>query len=43
VYKGSPADKVGVRSGDSINAVNGRKLCGGLQEYAKLLNDESDM
>ncbi|CAJ2678333.1 unnamed protein product [Trifolium pratense] len=43
VYKGSPADKVGVRSGDSINAVNGRKLCGGLQEYVKLLNGVFDM
>ncbi|KAK2377572.1 putative protease Do [Trifolium repens] len=43
VYKGSPADKVGVRSGDSINAVNGWELSSvGLQKYSELLNEASD-
>ncbi|XP_045826047.1 uncharacterized protein LOC123918127 isoform X2 [Trifolium pratense] len=46
VYEGSPADKVGVRSGDSISVVTVNKktyeFCG-LQQYAKLLNGVSDM
>ncbi|WJX66644.1 hypothetical protein P8452_51183 [Trifolium repens] len=46
VYEGSPADKVGVRSGDSISvvSVNGKKfnICG-LHEYVELLNVVSDM
>ncbi|XP_017230937.1 uncharacterized protein LOC108205474 isoform X2 [Daucus carota subsp. sativus] len=43
VYEGSPADKIEVCPGDSITAVNGSRLSGGLRVYAEELNAASNV